>query len=144
MGGIVSEPRSRYADPPPGRSARVCLNIFPSGAFFFSETMSYSVDKLIEEWLAENKCEDLPGTGKPLNLDEYFSWPEDVRLGYSLLKNSGFLPEEVEQLREIKRLEEESRTCPEIHRRTRLERQLREEEVKLSLRLEQSRRRRKP
>ena len=106
--------------------------------------MSYSVDKLIEEWLAENEREDLPGKGKPLNLDEYFSWPEDLRLGYSLLKNSGYLPEEVERLREIKRLEEESRNCSDANRRRCLETRLREEQVKLSLRLEQSRRQRKP
>jgi len=62
--------------------------------------MSHSVDKLIQEWLAENECEDLPGKGKPLDLEEYFSWPEDLRLGFSILKNSGHLPEEVEQLRE--------------------------------------------
>jgi Domain of unknown function (DUF1992) len=105
--------------------------------------MSYSVDKLIEEWLAENKCEELPGKGKPLNLDEYFSWPEDFRLGYSLLKNSGHVPEEVEQLREIKRLEEELRTCPDADLKIRLERKLRERQVQLSLRLEQSRRQRK-
>jgi hypothetical protein len=105
--------------------------------------MSYSVDKLIEEWLAENDCEDLPGKGKPLNLDEYFSWPEDLRLGYSILKNSGYVPEEVEQLREIKRLEEELRICSDATRRIRLERKLREEQVNLSLRLEQSRRQRK-
>jgi hypothetical protein len=105
--------------------------------------MSYSVDKLIEEWLAENACEDLPGKGKPLNLDEYFSWPEDLRLGYSILKNSGYVPEEVEQLREIKRLEEELRICSDATRKTRLERRLREEQVNLSLRLEQSRRQRK-
>ena len=108
-----------------------------------TKCMSYSVDKLIEEWLAENEGEELPGKGKPLNLDEYFSWPEDLRLGYSLLKNSGHLPEEVEQLREIKRLEEELRTCPDANLRTRLERRLREKQVQLSLRLEQSRRQRK-
>ena len=108
-----------------------------------TKRMSYSVEKLIEEWLAENECEELPGKGKPLNLDEYFSWPEDLRLGYSLLKNSGHLPEEVEQLREIKRLEEELRTCPDANLRTRMERRLREKQVQLSLRLEQSRRQRK-
>ena len=108
-----------------------------------TKRMSYSVDKLIEEWLAENECEELPGKGKPLNLDEYFSWPEDLRLGYSLLKNSGHLPEEVEQLREIKRLEEELGMCPDANLRTRMERRLREKQVQLSLRLEQSRRQRK-
>lgn len=105
--------------------------------------MSYSVDKLIEEWLTENEGEDLPGKGKPLNLEEYFSWPEDLRLGYSILRNSGYVPEEVEQLREIRRLEDELRICPDVKARTRLERKLREEQVKLSLRLEQSRRQRR-
>jgi hypothetical protein len=118
------------------------LKIFRGGAFFLKR-MSYSVDKLIEQWLAENEYEELPGKGKPLNLDEYFSWPEDLRLGYSLLKNSGHVPEEVEQLREIMRLEEELRTCPDADLKIRLERKLRERQVQLSLRLEQSRRQRK-
>jgi hypothetical protein len=47
--------------------------------------MSYFVDKLIEEWLKETDCSSLPGAGKPLSLDEYFSWPEDQRVGLSLL-----------------------------------------------------------
>ena len=105
--------------------------------------MDNSVEKLIEEWLAENDGEELPGKGKPLNLDEYFRWPEDLRIGYSLLKNSGHVPEEVEQMREIKRLEDELRTCSDAISKTRLERELRAAQVKLSLRLEQSRRRRK-
>ena len=73
--------------------------------------MSYSVEKLIEEWLAEQEIEELPGTGKPLDLDEYFSWPEDQRIGLSLLKNSGCVPMEVERLREIKRLSDEIEKC---------------------------------
>jgi Domain of unknown function (DUF1992) len=105
--------------------------------------MSKSVDKLIEEWLAEEDCMDLPGAGKPLNLDEYFSWPEDQRLGFSLLKNAGYRPEEVEIMSEIKRLSEEVEKCSDQELRTRLKRKLQEEQVRLSLRLEQSRRRKK-
>ena len=105
--------------------------------------MDNSVEKLIEQWLAENEGEELPGKGKPLNLDEYFRWPEDLRIGYSLLKNSGHVPEEVEQMREIKRLEDELRTCSDAINKTRLEREVRAAQVKLSLRLEQSRRQRK-
>jgi hypothetical protein len=104
--------------------------------------MSYPVEKLIEEWLAEKEGEELPGTGKPLNLDEYFSWPEEQRIGLSLLKNSGCVPFEVEQLREIKRLSEEIERCSDDQARVRLQRRLQEERVHLSLRIEQSRRRR--
>src|SRR6516162_3549288 len=98
--------------------------------------MDPSVEKLIEDWLAENDCEELPGKGKPLNLDEYFRWPEDLRICYSLLKNSGYVPEEVEQMREIKSLEDELLTCSDAISKIRLERELRAAQVKLSLRLE--------
>jgi hypothetical protein len=104
--------------------------------------MSYSVDKLIEEWLAEKECQELPGTGKPLNLDEYFSWPEDQRIGLSLLKNSGCVPFEVELLKEIKRLSDELEKCSNDEIRVRLKRSLQEQQVQLNLRLEHSRRRR--
>jgi hypothetical protein len=101
--------------------------------------MSYPVDKLIEEWLAENEGQELPGTGKPLNLDEYFKWPEDQRIGLSLLKNSGCVPFEVEQLKEIKRLSDEIEKCTDDQVRTHLERTVQEERVQLNLRIEQSR-----
>jgi hypothetical protein len=104
--------------------------------------MSYSVDKLIEQWLAEKESEELPGTGKPLNLDEYFSWPEDQRIGLSLLKNSGCLPSEVERLKEIKRLTDEIAKCSDDAVRAGLNRRLQEEQVELNLRIEGSRRRR--
>ena len=103
--------------------------------------MSYSVEKLIEEWLAEKEFEELPGTGKPLDLDEYFSWPEDQRIGLSLLKNSGCVPLEVEQLREIKRLNDEIERSKDEQVRAALKRKLQEERVQLNLRIEQSRRR---
>jgi Domain of unknown function (DUF1992) len=104
-------------------------------------SMSHPVDKLIEEWLAENELEELPGTGKPLNLDEYFSWPEDQRIGFSLLKNSGCVPMEVERLREIKRLSDEMEKCSDERVRVRLSRRLQEEQVELNLRIEAQRRR---
>jgi hypothetical protein len=104
--------------------------------------MSYPVDKLIEQWLAEKEPEKLPGTGKPLNLEEYFSWPEDQRIGLSLLKNSGCVPLELERLKEIKRLSDEIEKCSDDAVRARLNRRLQEEQVELNLRIEDSRRRR--
>jgi Domain of unknown function (DUF1992) len=103
--------------------------------------MSYPVEKLIEQWLAEKQPEELPGKGKPLDLNEYFSWPEDQRMGLSLLKNSGCVPFEVEQLREIKRLSDEIEKCADDQVKIRLQRRLQEERVQLNLRIEQLRRR---
>lgn len=103
-------------------------------------SMSHPVDKLIEEWLAENEFEELPGTGQPLNLDEYFSWPEDQRICLSILKNSGCVPFEVERLREIKRLSDEIEKCSDETVRVRLNRRLQEEQVALNLVIESRRR----
>jgi len=105
--------------------------------------MSYSIDKRIEDWLAQQSSNDLPGKGKPLDLDEYFRCPEDLRIGYSLLKNAGFVPEEVEQLQQISRLIDELDRCADPAVRTRLRSQLNETRVRLTLTLEAARRRRR-
>ena len=103
--------------------------------------MSYSIEKQIEEWLAQQGPEDLPGKGKPLDLDEYFRCPEDLRIGYSLLKNAGYVPEEVEQLRQINQLIDELQKCADPVDRTRLRSRLNEARVRLNLNLEAARRR---
>jgi hypothetical protein len=97
---------------------------------------------MIEEWLAETDCNLLPGAGKPLNLDDYFRWPEEERIGFSLLKSSGFAPVEVEQLSEIGRLKAELTACTDDETRTSLRRKLHEEEVKLNLSIERAKQRR--
>jgi hypothetical protein len=103
--------------------------------------MSNSIDKMIEDWLAETDCQLLPGAGKPLNLDDYFKWPEEERIGLSILKSSGFAPIEVEQLSEIGRLKAELQACADDATRTRLRRKLHEEEVKLNLSIERAKQR---
>lgn len=48
--------------------------------------------------------DDLPGAGRPLPEDDARKVPPELRAGYRLLKNSGHLPPEVEQAREIREL----------------------------------------
>ena len=49
---------------------------------------------------------DLPGKGKPLQLED-MSWvPEDLRVGYHILKNAHVLPPEAELLKDIHTLED--------------------------------------
>ena len=50
--------------------------------------------------------DDLPGKGKPLNLDD-MSWvPEDLRIAYHILKNAHILPPEAELMKDIHTLED--------------------------------------
>lgn len=43
---------------------------------------------------------NLPGAGKPLDLDEDPLVPEDLRVAWRILKNSGFVPPELAERRE--------------------------------------------
>ncbi|EPR34482.1 DnaJ-like, subfamily C, domain-containing protein [Alkalidesulfovibrio alkalitolerans DSM 16529] len=50
--------------------------------------------------------DDLPGAGRPLDLDDYFRVPEDLRMAYTLLRNSGHLaedasPRDIESTRDL-------------------------------------------
>jgi DnaJ homologue, subfamily C, member 28, conserved domain len=50
--------------------------------------------------------DDLPGKGKPLEIED-LSWvPDDLRIGYHILKNAHVLPPEAELLKDIHTLED--------------------------------------
>ena len=50
--------------------------------------------------------DDLPGKGKPLELEDLSCVPEDLRIGYHVLKNAHVLPPEAELLKDIRTLED--------------------------------------
>ena len=62
-------------------------------------------EKKITEAIERGELDDLPGAGRPLDLDDDALVPEDVRLAYRILKNAGYVPPEVETLNEISQLE---------------------------------------
>ncbi|HVB25401.1 MAG TPA: DUF1992 domain-containing protein [Ktedonobacteraceae bacterium] len=59
------------------------------------------IEELIREAQARGDFDNLPGSGKPLNLDDG-SYAGDRALGYSLLKSNGYAPREVELSKEIR------------------------------------------
>jgi len=54
----------------------------------------------IEEAIAAGELADLPGAGRPLELDDERFVPEEVRAAYRILKRAGFVPPEVEARKE--------------------------------------------
>jgi Domain of unknown function (DUF1992) len=62
-------------------------------------------EKKIAEAIARGELDDLPGAGKPLELDDDAHIPEDLRVAYRILKNAGYVPPEVDSLRDIGQLE---------------------------------------
>ena len=63
------------------------------------------IEKIAEERIRAAKEEgyfdNLPGKGKPLQLDDDSEIPEDMRLTFKVLKNAGCLPVEMEVRKEI-------------------------------------------
>jgi hypothetical protein len=104
-----------------------------------------SLEKLLDEQIgkaiAEGKFDNLKGAGKPLNLDDYFATPEDVRVGVTLLKNNDFLPAEVELLKEIGVLREKLKNCTDENEKKTLNKKLGERNLALTMILERNRRR---
>jgi hypothetical protein len=72
--------------------------------------MPKSSDEAIRAAMERGDFDNLPNKGKKLNLDDYFNTPEDLRLGFSVLKNADYVPEEVQLLKEIGELQEKLAT----------------------------------
>ena len=71
----------------------------------------------IREAQEEGAFDNLPGKGQPLELDD-LSWvPEDLRIGYHVLKNAHVLPPEAELLKDIHTLEDLLKHVEEGERR---------------------------
>ena len=98
-----------------------------------------AIEQIIREGIARGDFDNLKGHGKPLNLDEYFNTPEDVRMGFSILKSNEFAPEEVQRLREIAELRAKIRNA-EIAEKPALEKSLRDKTLALSIILEKNKR----
>jgi len=64
------------------------------------------IERIAEERIREaqekGEFDDLPGRGRPLDLDDDAGVPEELRMAWRVLKNAGCLPPELEAGREIK------------------------------------------
>jgi len=67
--------------------------------------ISTGFEKIIEERILQaqrrGEFENLPGSGKPLEIEDDRHIPEDLRLAYKILKNAGCIPPEIELKKEI-------------------------------------------
>jgi DnaJ family protein C protein 28 len=61
----------------------------------------YSIEEIIRQAIQEGKFDDLPGKGKPLNLDQNPQQDPEWRVAHHLLKSSGFSLPWIELLGEI-------------------------------------------
>jgi hypothetical protein len=97
----------------------------------------------IREAIAHGEFDNLVGAGKPIDLEEYFRTPEELRMAYSVLRSAKMLPEEVELMNEIAALDRELGATTAEAERARVTRRLRDRRLQLALALDRQRTRRR-
>jgi hypothetical protein len=67
--------------------------------------LSTGFEQIIEERILQAQrrgdFDNLPGSGKPIEIEDDRHIPEDLRLAYKILKNAGCIPPEIELKKEI-------------------------------------------
>lgn len=98
----------------------------------------------IRDAISRGEFDNLPGAGRPIDLEDYFRTPEALRMAYSVLKSAKCLPEEVELMNEIAALDRELSGCRTEEARSQLLRRLRDRRLQLGIALDRQRRRTHP
>jgi len=98
-----------------------------------------NAEEKIKEAIANGEFENVRGKGKALDLDAYFATPEHLRVGYSILKGAGIIPEELELLKQIDSLKKSLNSCTSQTEKRAIQRQLSEKITNFNMRMERFR-----
>lgn len=98
------------------------------------------VEAAIREAQERGDFDNLKGSGKPIDLSAYFETPEELRTAYSLLKNAGMAPAEVDLLGEIAALKEKLSAVQKEEDHTRIQKMIREKQMQFNILLERQKR----
>lgn len=96
-------------------------------------------EQRLQQAIAEGVFDNLPNAGEPIDLEEYFSWPEPVRMAYGLLKSANCAPIEVELLKEIAQLESALASASDPLAADALRRRIGARRIELAVKLERAR-----
>ncbi|GGK14779.1 DUF1992 domain-containing protein [Caldalkalibacillus thermarum] len=100
------------------------------------DILSQIAEEKIREAMKKGEFDNLPGQGKPLNLEDLSRVPEDLRAGYKLLKNAGVLPEELQMQKEIINLQSLIECCYDNEQKAKLKKELNEKMLRFNLLME--------
>lgn len=84
----------------------------------------------IKTAIKDGEFDYLPGKGKPQRIEDLSSIPVDLRMAYKVLKNSGYLPEEVELKKELVSLEELLQSCTDVDEKEKLNKKISQKQLK--------------
>ncbi|QDP39328.1 DnaJ family domain-containing protein [Radiobacillus deserti] len=94
------------------------------------------VEEKIKKAISEGQFDNLKGKGKPQKLEDLSMIPEDMRTSYLMMKNSGYLPEEVKLNKELVQLRELIRCCEDPDQLKEYKKKLTEKEIHYDMLME--------
>ncbi len=98
------------------------------------DALSRLAEERIREAIDRGELDDLPGAGRPLALDDNQMVAPELRAAHRVMRNAGFVPEEVRLRRELRELETQVDAATERDGRVRALRRLELLRLRLALR----------
>ncbi|MFD1888156.1 DnaJ family domain-containing protein [Paenibacillus wenxiniae] len=95
--------------------------------------LSWLADQMIEEAMKRGEFDDLPGKGKPLELDDLSHVPAELRSAYKIMKNANIVPEELTLRQEMLTLSDLIAACQHDEERHQLRKKLDEKTLRLHM-----------
>ncbi|NGZ78170.1 DnaJ family domain-containing protein [Saccharibacillus alkalitolerans] len=95
--------------------------------------LSWLAEQKIEEAMRGGEFDNLPGKGRPIEMDDLSGVPEELRVPYRILKNAGVLPEEIVLRKECLELEDLLAACRSDEEREEVGSRLNAKKLKLRM-----------
>lgn len=95
--------------------------------------LSWLAEQKIEEAMRQGEFDHLPGEGKPLKIEDLSGVPEELRMAYKVMKNAGYVPEEIQLSQDLVRLDDLIAACGEGPELLALQRKRSEQQLRLNM-----------
>jgi septation ring formation regulator EzrA len=102
----------------------------------FSMIMS---EQRIKKAYEDGEFKELPGFGKPLNLDDDLGVPQELKMAHRMMKNAGYTTDEMNVKKEMMRIEDLLRVCDDDLEKQELKKSLSENMLKYNAMLSKKR-----
>lgn len=94
---------------------------------------TWLAEQRITEAIDRGEMDDIPGQGHPLHIEDLSHIPEDLRIAYKVMKNAGYVPEELTLRGECLQLEDLLQACDDPAEKQKLYVRLNEKTVRLRM-----------
>lgn len=95
--------------------------------------LSWLAEQKITEAMRQGEFDNLPGEGKPLKIEDLSGVPEELRMAYKVMKNAGYVPEEIQLSQDLIRLDDLIAACGDGPERWALQRKRSEQQLRLNM-----------